>query len=55
MRLIALLLLVVTALPLRADDTPADFAGLVDSHNAARRAVGVAPLAWSNALAGEAQ
>lgn len=55
MRLLALFLLALTALPIRAAETPADFAGLVEAHNAARRAVGVAPLAWSGALASEAQ
>jgi len=55
MRLIPLLLFVFAALPLHADEVPADFAGALQAHNTARRAVGVAPLLWSNALAAEAQ
>lgn len=55
MRLLAVFLLALITLPIRAAETPTDFAGLVDAHNAARRAVGVAPLAWSGALASEAQ
>ena len=55
MRLIALLLLTLVALPLRADNVPTDFSSLLDTHNAARRAVGVPPLAWSNLLAAGAQ
>lgn len=55
MRITALLLLVLAALPLHADEVPADFAGLIESHNSARRAVGVAPLLWSNTLAADAQ
>ncbi len=54
MRLLALLLLIAVALPIRADDEPADFAGMLAAHNAARAQVGVAPLRWSNALALEA-
>lgn len=55
MRVITLLLLALIALPLHADEEPADFAGMLDAHNSARAAAGVAPLAWSGALAAEAQ
>lgn len=54
MRLLVLLL-VFAALPLSADNEPADFTGMLSVHNTARSAVGVAPLQWSNALAAEAQ
>jgi len=53
--LLIFLVLAAVALPSQAQDTPADFAGLVNAHNGARRAVGVAPLAWSPTLASEAQ
>lgn len=53
--LLVALVLGATALPSRAQTAPEDFAGLVNAHNQARRAVGVAPLAWSPALADEAQ
>ena len=49
------LLLALVALPVMADREPAAFSGMLDTHNRARAAVGVAPLAWSDALAGEAQ
>lgn len=55
MRLITLLLLALFMLPLHADEEPTDFAGMLAAHNRARAAVGVAPLAWSDALAAEAQ
>lgn len=55
MRLITLLLLALIVMPLHADEEPADFAGMLATHNHARAAVGVAPLAWSDALATEAQ
>lgn len=55
MRLITLLLLALIVLPLHADEEPADFAGMLAAHNRARAAVGAAPLAWSDALAAEAQ
>ena len=54
MRWIALLLALASC-SVRADVVPTDFLGLLDEHNASRRAVGVAPLVWSAALAAEAQ
>lgn len=53
--LLALLLSALASLPLRADEEPAAFSGMLSAHNAARSAVGVAPLLWSNTLASEAQ
>ncbi len=47
--------LLLTALPARADQQPAWFAGMLEAHNAARRAVGVPPLRWSAAVAAVAQ
>ena len=38
-----------------ATGEPRDFAGMVDAHNRARRAVGVPPLQWSAQLAATAQ
>lgn len=55
MRLIAIFLLALTTLPLHADEEPADFAGMVAAHNRERAALALAPLAWSDALATEAQ
>lgn len=55
MRKLALLLLALTALPLHADEASSGFAGIVAAHNAARSVVRVPPLAWSDALAAEAQ
>ncbi len=55
MRLIVVLLLALSTLPLRAQDAPADFTALLQAHNAARSALGIAPLQWSAALADEAQ
>ena len=56
-RLFALLAtaLVLFALPVHADQPPPWFAGLLEAHNAARRAVGVPPLRWSAAVAAVAQ
>ena len=52
----AALLFALLAPPLLAQQAPpAEFAGLLSSHNSARQAVGVAPLAWSGELAAEAQ
>lgn len=53
--LLAAFALGAIALSSHAQHAPEDFAGLVNAHNQARRAVGVAPLAWSPALATEAQ
>ncbi len=55
MRTAVMLFALSLALPLHADEEPANFSGMLSTHNAARRAVGVAPLTWSNALAAEAQ
>ncbi|MES2885844.1 MAG: CAP domain-containing protein [Pseudomonadota bacterium] len=51
----ALLLSAIVCLPLHADDEPAQFSGMLAAHNAARSAVGVAALRWSDTLALEAQ
>lgn len=53
--LLALLLSAIASLPLCADNEPATFSGMLAAHNAARSAVGVAPLLWSNTLATGAQ
>lgn len=53
--LLAAFVLSAITLPSSAQTAPAEFSGLVNAHNQARRAVGVAPLAWSPALAAEAQ
>jgi len=53
--LAALMLSTAVAPPTRADEEPAGLRGMLAGHNAARQAVGVAPLAWSTALAAEAQ
>lgn len=53
MRLLALLLAIAASLA-RAEPEPAEFTGMLATHNAARAAVGVAPLQWSNSLAIEA-
>lgn len=55
LNLIALLFLLPAALPLQAQGEPARFGGMIAAHNAARSSVGVAPLAWSDALAAGAQ
>ena len=55
MRTLALLLTSLLALPVQADPEPATFSGMLETHNAARRSVGVPPLTWSNRLAAEAQ
>lgn len=54
LNLTAFLLSLLAASPLQAAE-PARFGGMLSAHNAARSAVGVAPLAWSDALASEAQ
>lgn len=49
------ILLALFTIVARADDEPADYRGLLTSHNALRAQVGTAPLSWSNAAAAQAQ
>lgn len=58
MRLTSLLIplcLLLGTQPATADTEPAHFSGMLATHNAARTALGLAALGWSDALASEAQ